>query len=207
MRRLPDSYFDDVYAGARDPWALAERWYEARKYAITMAMLPHPRYRHAFEPGCSIGTLTERLIGRCDHVTACDVARAALDTTRERIGDAPNLTLALASLDDEWPGTDVDLVVLSEVAYYLAADTLREVLDRECARLADGATVVAAHWRHPVGDYPLSGDEVHGLIADTDGLTGVARYRDDDVVIDVLLKGQAQSVAARTGVPGAPSGS
>lgn len=207
MRRLPDSYFDDVYAGARDPWALAERWYEARKYAITMAMLPHPRYRHAFEPGCSIGTLTERLIDRCDHVTAFDVAQAALDTTRERIGDAPNLTLTLASLDDEWPGTDVDLVVLSEVAYYLAADTLREVLDHECARLPDGATVVAAHWRHPVGDYPLSGDEVHGLIADTEGLTGVARYRDDDVVIDVLVNGQAQSVAARTGVPGAQSGS
>ena len=203
MRRLPDSYFDDVYAAARDPWALAERWYEARKYTITMAMLGQPRYRHAFEPGCSIGTLTERLIERCDHVTSWDVARAALDTTRERIGAAQNLTLELASLDDEWPGVDIDLVVLSEVAYYLAADTLREVLDRECPRLLDGATLVAAHWRHPVRDYPLSGDRVHELIAATADLSRVARYRDDDVVIDVFQKGPAQSVAARTGVPGA----
>ncbi|HYO03611.1 MAG TPA: SAM-dependent methyltransferase [Mycobacterium sp.] len=203
MQRLPDSYFDDVYAAARDPWRLADRWYEERKYAITMAMLPHPRYRHAFEPGCSIGTLTERLVDRCDHVTACDVARAALDTTRDRVGERPNLTLDRASLDADWPRTDFDLVVLSEVAYYLAGDTLRRVLDRECARLTAGATIVAAHWRHPVSDYPLSGDEVHELIGATADLNGVARYRDDDVVIDVLQKGQAKSVAVRTGVPGA----
>ena len=49
-------------------------------------------------------------------------------------------------------------MVLSEVAYYLSEATLRRVLDRECARLAPGATVVAAHWRHAVADYPLSGD-------------------------------------------------
>ena len=63
--RLPDHYFTDMYAEASDPWGLAERWYEQRKYAITVAMLPQPRYRHAFEPGCSVGVLTERLAGRC----------------------------------------------------------------------------------------------------------------------------------------------
>ena len=155
MNRLPDSYFDDIYAASPDPWRMAERWYEQRKYAITMAMLPHARYRHAFEPGCSIGMLTERLVERCDQVTACDVAQAALDATRRRVGERPNLTLSRSSLDGEWPTPDVDLVVISEVAYYLTAATLRRVLDRECERLAAGATLVAAHWRHSVADYPL----------------------------------------------------
>ena len=45
--RLPDGYFDQMYAEAADPWQLAGRWYERRKYAITMALLPYPRYRHA----------------------------------------------------------------------------------------------------------------------------------------------------------------
>ena len=40
MERLPDRYFDDMYAAAADPWQLADRWYEQRKYAMTMAMLP-----------------------------------------------------------------------------------------------------------------------------------------------------------------------
>jgi trans-aconitate methyltransferase len=202
MERLPDRYFNDVYASARDPWKLADRWYEKRKYAITMAMLPHQRYRHAFEPGCSIGVLTEQLVDRCDHVTACDVAQAALDAAGERAAGRRNLTLCRASIDADWPRLDFDLVVLSEVAYYLSEATLRRVLDRECALLADGATVVAAHWRHPVSDYPLTGDRANAMIVATAGMSAVAHYRDDDVVIDVLQKGQADSVARKTGVPG-----
>ena len=57
---LSPSYFDDMYAANRDPWSLASRWYEQRKYAVTLACLTRPRYRRAFEPGCSIGVLTER---------------------------------------------------------------------------------------------------------------------------------------------------
>ena len=76
--RLPDAYFDEMYAGGDDPWQLSTRWYEQRKYAITLAMLPRRRYRHAFEPGCSIGTLTALLAQRCDRVTAVDVAEAAV---------------------------------------------------------------------------------------------------------------------------------
>jgi hypothetical protein len=203
MERLPDRYFDDMYAAAADPWQLADRWYEQRKYAITMAMLPHARYRHAFEPGCSIGVLTEKLVDRCDHVTACDVTQAALDATGERAGARRNLTLCRSSLDAQWPPGDFDLVVLSEVAYYLSAAALRRVLDRECARLAVGATVIAAHWRHRVADYPMSGDEANAHVLATAGMNSIGRYLDDDVVIDVLQKGTAQSVAVRTAVPGA----
>lgn len=205
MDRLPDRYFDDVYAAASDPWRLAERWYEERKYAITMAMLPNARYRHAFEPGCSVGVLTEQLTLRCDHVTSSDVAAAALDATRDRVersGRSDRLTLSGTSLDGDWPA-DVDLVVVSEVAYYLHPDTLRLVLDRECPRLAPGATVVAAHWRHSVEDYPMSGDEANALITSTAEMTVVAHYVDDDVVIDLLVKGPSESVAVREGVPGA----
>ena len=203
--RLPDEYFTDVYAASADPWRLAERWYEQRKYAITTAMLPKPRYRHAFEPGCSVGVLTELLAARCDAITATDVAHAALDAARERLeraGLADGVEFARRSLDGDWP-TGVDLVVVSEVAYYLSAATFREVLDRECPRLAAGATLLAAHWRHPVADYPMTGDQAHDIIADTADLHRLGRYLDDDVVIEVFGVGSAVSVATETGVPGA----
>ena len=61
LSRLPDDYFDELYAQAGDPWDLATRWYEQRKYAITLALLPRQHYAHAFEPGCSIGVLTALL--------------------------------------------------------------------------------------------------------------------------------------------------
>jgi len=206
MRRVPDDYFDAMYAKSPDPWQLAERWYDQRKYAMTMAMLPRPRYRHAYEPGCSVGVLTELLTARCDHVTATDVAAAALEATAERLergGRSERVTLDRRSLDSGWPADVVDLVVLSEVAYYFDAEGLRTVLDRECPRLATGATVLAAHWRHPVQDYPLTGDEANFIIAGTPELEALAHYSDDDVVIDVFVTGgTAQSVAGGTGVPG-----
>ena len=205
MRRVPDDYFDAMYAQSPDPWQLARRWYEQRKYAMTMAMLPLPRYRHAYEPGCSVGVLTEMLSTRCDHVTATDVAATALEATAERLmrgGRSDRVTLERRSLDSGWPTGDFDLVVLSEVAYYLDAESLREVLDRECPHLVTGATLIAAHWRHPVDDYPLTGDEANFVIAATAELRAVAHYSDDDVVIDVFANGEAQSVATRTGVPG-----
>src|SRR6202012_892716 len=55
---LGPGYFDAMYAAAPDPWGFEERWYEQRKNAISLALLPDRRYRAAFEPGCSIGVLT-----------------------------------------------------------------------------------------------------------------------------------------------------
>jgi hypothetical protein len=55
---LDAGYFSDRYAASADPWGLAERWYESRKYALSLALLPRERYRAAFEPGCSIGVLS-----------------------------------------------------------------------------------------------------------------------------------------------------
>lgn len=204
--RLPDAYFDEMYVGKEDPWQLSTRWYEQRKYAITLGLLPRRRYRHGFEPGCSIGTLTAQLAHRCDHLTAVDVADAALRSADARLREAgcrERVTLIRSSLDAAWPAGPFDLLVLSEVAYYLQAETLAAVLRRECPRMAPGANIVAAHWRHPVTDYPLTGDAAHDVIAQTPGLTPIGRYRDSDVVIDVFDTGDGRSVAAREGVPGA----
>ncbi|WP_422742216.1 SAM-dependent methyltransferase [Mycobacterium sp. WMMD1722] len=204
--RLPDDYFAGLYAGAEDPWSLQSRWYERRKYAITTAVLPHPRYRHAFEPGCSVGVLTELLAARCDRVTSTDVAQPALDATRRRLigaGAQDRVRLVRQSVDEPWPEMDFDLVVLSEVCYYLHPATLRAVLDREIPRLSPGAIVLAAHWRHPVAEYPMTGDEATDLIDRTPGLHPLGGYRDADVAVGVWDTGSADSVATRTEVPGA----
>ena len=50
---LGAGYFDAMYDAAPDPWGFQDRWYERRKYAISLAQLPERRYRSAFEPGCS----------------------------------------------------------------------------------------------------------------------------------------------------------
>ena len=204
MSRLPDDYFDQMYARSADPWGLGSRWYERRKYAITLALLPRQHYRHAFEPGCSVGVLTALLTERCTRVTATDVAAAALDGARWRLGDLgcrDQVSLLRQSIDEPWPPGPFDLLVLSEVGYYLAPDMLRGLLERECPRLDHGATVVAAHWRHRVDDYLSTGDEVNEIVAGVTGMHVIGSYRDADVAIDVFDTADDTSVATRTGVP------
>ena len=168
-------------------------------------MLPQPTYRHALELGCSVGVLTEALAARCDHVTATDIAAAALCETDGRLraaGRRAQATLRHASIDCAWPAGDFDLVVLSEVAYYLSEDNLRRVMETEVTKLMPGTTLLAAHWRHPVADYPIDGDRTSDIIGATAGLHPIAHYQDGDVVIDVFENATPTSVAARTGVPG-----
>lgn len=187
---LHTDYFDDVYTDNADPFRLGDNWYEERKYALTVASLPRRRYRRALEPGCSIGILTALLAERCDSVVSTDVVAAALDSARARVV-SPSVQFVRWSLTGDWDdvaqGSTFDLVVLSEVGYYLDSGDLRVALDTAIEYLEPGGTLLAVHWRHPVADYPQSGDQVHACIGETVGLTRVGGYVDEDVILEVFV--------------------
>lgn len=165
MTSIPIRRFEESYARDPDPWGFSSRWYEARKYALTVAALPHPRYRRGFEPGCSIGVLTAALADRCDYLLAADGVDAALDQARARLTGLDHVEVAKLLLPQQWPDGPWDLVVMSEIAYYFDAGDLGQLLDRAAATMVAGATLIAIHWRGPT-DYPLTGDAVHQLIGD-----------------------------------------
>lgn len=200
--RLPDSFFDAMYDGAPDPWGFHTRWYEQRKLALTVAMLPRPRYAAAFEPGCSLGLVTEALAGRCDQVLATDVSEAALREAATRLDRYDNVSLRRWALGDSWPDQRFDLIVLSEVCYYLDREALHDAMVAAGRALQPGGTLLAVHWRHVVGEYPLTGDEAHAVIGAAPGLSRLARYRDEDVVLEAFQKvpPEALSVAAVEGL-------
>lgn len=196
---LPREYFDALYAAAPDPWGFRSRWYEERKRALTMALLPDAHYRTGYEPGCSVGVLTRQLAGRCDRLLATDVSAAAVTAATAATADLPQVRVETATLPADWPRAVFDLVVISELGYYFDVDDLRELASRA---VAGTQTLVAVHWRHPVVDYPLRGDEVHaalGAAAARAGLTRLARHRDADLTADVWAR-DGRSVATRTGV-------
>lgn len=193
----PDAgYFDATYDRHDDPWGFESRWYEKRKRALTIASLPDERYGSALELGCSIGVLTADLASRCDELLAIDVSQAAVDRARARVGDAARIERA--DLLDEFPDGRFSLVVFSEVGYYFRPPELARVLDAIEGALAPGGTLVACHWRHPVSDYPLSGDEVHDRLRER-GLPLLARHLEDDFVLEVYSR-DGTSVAGRTGL-------
>jgi trans-aconitate methyltransferase len=189
------SYFDDMYASSPDPWGFTSRWYEARKHAITVAMLPEARYRNAFEPGCSIGVLSDLLAPRCEHLLSCDIAADAVKAAAERTANHGNVEVQQRDVPEGWPEGQFDLIILSEFLYYFAGSDLDQVLDLAVAALRPGATLLAVHWRHPVTEHPRSGDEVHAALAARPELARLARHTEQDFLAEVYLAGRGQSVS------------
>jgi SAM-dependent methyltransferase len=192
-----------MYAADPDPWQIGAGWYETRKRDLVLSLLPEPRYKLALEPGCGNGDLTDRLRARCDSIIAWDAAAAAVVATRARFADDPCVQVSVGQLPDGWPATPkADLLVFSELGYYLDTPDLDRFLDEAVTRLEPQATFLAVHWRWPVEEYPLTGDAVHDRIAERPELSRLGGYADVDVRIDIfnLDSTQPRSVAQRAGV-------
>lgn len=196
---LDASYFEDLYARRADPWRLASRWYETRKRSITVASLPSPRYRRGLEIGCSIGMLTRDLAPRCDSLLAVDIAAGALERARERLREFPQVTFAELDASTDFPPGVFDLIVVSEVGYYLSRSDLIALFSTAASRLSPGGVMVLCHWRHPVSDYPLRGDEVHEIMRATTVLFRTVRHEESDFILE-LYGTDADSVAQHEGL-------
>jgi SAM-dependent methyltransferase len=188
-------HFDGLYQHSEDPYGFATRWYERRKYAVTLAMLPWARYRQAFEPGCSIGVLTAQLAPRCDHLLSCDGAAAAVAAAQARTASFPQVTVEQRRLPQDWPkeAEPFDLIVLSELLYYFSDEDLAPIIDAAVATLAPGGTLLAVHWRRPVAFHPRTGDEAHAALAARPELTLQADHREPDFLAQVYLRAGADA--------------
>ena len=162
-KSLNSEYFNDVYAANDDPWNFETSEYEAAKYEVTMAALPKNRYEEALEIGCSIGVLTQQLAEKCDHLLATDVSQKALDSAAKRCEKFKNISFEKLSLPQEIPDNQYDLIIISEVAYYLSASDWEVAIDKLYDILRPAGNIVLVHWLPEVHDYPQTGDEVHRI--------------------------------------------
>ncbi len=181
---LPPDYFDDLYAVADDPWSMRTRWYERRKYALTVAALPRERYGDGLEVGCSVGELTAALAPRCERLTAWDTSAAAVARAASR---NPGVAVEQRAAPTD-PLPPVDLLVLSEVLYYLSPEDLAALLAQVRTAVRPGGTVVAVHWRHPVADYPQTGDAVHAALAAALDWPQVAAHTEPDLLLGCWVR-------------------
>ena len=100
-----------------------------------------------------------------------------------------NVEFAQMFVPGDWPQGEFDLVVLSEVVYYLDADDVAKLAARLSQTLAPRGNIVMVHWTGET-NYPLSGDEAAELlITRLEGLVEVIRRdRRPEYRLDVLLR-------------------
>ena len=183
---IDPEYFNALYGADPDPWRFASSDYERGKYAATMAALPSRRFAAGLEVGCSIGVLTSQIAQRCDALLALDVAEAALAQARARCASRhPAVRFEQRAVPGDWPDGRFDLIMLSEVLYYLDAGDLRETARLTAAALQPGGCVILVHYLLET-DYPATGDEAaDGFIA-ASGLSPVLQVREPEYRIDRL---------------------
>jgi SAM-dependent methyltransferase len=153
--------FDAHYRATDDPWHFADSPYEQLRYRSMLDALSRPRYRLAFEPGCSIGVFTRLLAARCEAILATDVSPTALEAARARCQRYPQVSFAHANLADARRFMPFDLVVLSELGYYFSASALRFLIRRLMMAAAPEFELLMIHWRGTSQDHLLSADQAH----------------------------------------------
>jgi cyclopropane fatty-acyl-phospholipid synthase-like methyltransferase len=158
------AFFQAKYQVDVDPWNFAADDYEQARYRTILQALSHQHYHLAWEPGCSVGVLTEQLAGLCDGVDACDFAEAAVEQARQRCAHLPGVQVRCASLTDDAAVRSYDLVVLSEIGYYFTAEEWRFQIERIASCMQPGATLLAAHWLGYSADHIQGGDDVHASL-------------------------------------------
>lgn len=194
--RIVDDRLDRLHAERAEPWGADDRWYEQRKRALLLAMLPQERLGRVLEVGCSTGVTTAALAARADEVVAIDASAAALERAAARTAGLP-VRLLHGRAPDAWPEGRFDLVVLSEVGYFLSPAALDALVDRVRDSLADDGAVLLCHWRHAVRGWPLDADAVHRAFDGPATPPRAASYADGDVRIELRASRVAMPEADR----------
>jgi SAM-dependent methyltransferase len=147
-----------------DPFGIDRSPEEQLKFARALEVCGGDGLGRVLELGCAVGSFTEVLAAHAREVLALDVSQAAVDRVAERMGGSPHVRAVAMTVPAEFPDGVFDLVVASDVLYYLPVADLRRCVDRIEAALADGGAFVAVHYVPRMGSV-LDGDEAHDVVA------------------------------------------
>jgi SAM-dependent methyltransferase len=172
------SHLLDLYARTDDPWEVGAPCCEAERIDAVARALPRPRYQAALDIGCGNGELARRIAPRCVTYTGLDAVPAALAAARRAVPGARFVRAFLPCALPEAPRGAYDLVMLSEMLYFLDRDAIADL----AGRIDDGhpeSDVIVVTWRGPTG-HTLGGDSAFAAyVAATFRSWRTARLTDD----------------------------
>jgi SAM-dependent methyltransferase len=156
-RSRPAAHFQRLYGGRSDPWHYRSSPYERAKFRHTVAALGGRRFAAALEVGCSIGVLTRQLAPHCAELLGIDAVPRTLAVARRTCAGLAGVRFRPCRVPADWPAGRFDLIVLSEVLYFLAPADLARLAGRVLGSLVPGGLVLLVNWTG-VADDPLTGD-------------------------------------------------
>ncbi len=186
MSSMSIADFEALYKADPDPWRYRSSEYEQRKYEATLTACGPGPFDSALELGGSIGVFSTMLVPRCRSLVTVDAAPTAVREARTRLRNEPAAEAVLGNIPSVIPVRTYDLVVASEILYYLPPDVLDATFAALSTRMQPGARMVAVHWRPPGPERPFTAAQVHDRLRILPWLTPVASSPTDDYLLDVL---------------------
>ena len=119
---------------------------------------------------------------------ATDPVPDAVAAARSRTAGLPGVRVAEEALPAAVHAGPVDLVVLSEVLYYLDDAVVAATLDRVAEALEPGADLVLVHWRGWPPEAPRDAAATHRTAAAHPALDEVVAHIDEGFLLHVLRR-------------------
>jgi cyclopropane fatty-acyl-phospholipid synthase-like methyltransferase len=142
-------HFDDLFGSSDDPWQTRSRFTERAKRKAVLRLLGSGRLGSLLELGCGAGAMTVDLARRCHALSAVDGSREALHRAAGAVAGRANVQLSHVRIPQEFPAGRYDVIVASEILYYLSVRDLRVAVEQIREALApNGRFISVNHLRH-----------------------------------------------------------
>jgi SAM-dependent methyltransferase len=145
-------------------------------------------YGTVYEPGCSTGVLTRQLGEMAKRGIACDFAPSAVEQAKLRCVDQPNVEVLCTDIRTFVPDTPLDLIVFSEIGYYLSTQELSRLAAQWADRLVPDGEFLAAHRLGESSAHILPGGRVHEILTHSLGLCPLRSEHHSGFRLDSWIK-------------------
>ncbi|WP_018146905.1 class I SAM-dependent methyltransferase [Henriciella marina] len=158
--------FEQKFEADADPWQTWDSRYEAVKRAsLAKAIGPGP-YGRGLEIAAGNGSNTLMIANRTRRLIATEGAPAGAELVRKAVHAQPHVEVVLHDVAERLPAQAFDLIVISELLYYLGRKPFG-MLAREVSRtLQPGGRLVLLHHVENFSDRARPANSVHRDFAD-----------------------------------------
>jgi len=129
-----EEHFENLYRRKQDPWNYEHSDFEREKYLKTLQAIPK-EVETIWEIGCAEGAFTQLLLEGGKKVRGVDISLTALSRAKGRLKDFGD-RVQLQRLDivrEDIEGT-FDLILASEILYYLGGKDVLQLLEKKFLR-------------------------------------------------------------------------
>ncbi len=176
--------FEARYRADSDPWRYVTSDYERDKYRATLNACGPGPFGCAVELGGSIGVFSSLLAPRCGSLVTLDFSPTAVRLARTRLASQTNVRALIGRIPQDLPAGRFDLLVASEILYYLTGSEVDATIEWAGSALRPGGRLICVHWRQPGPERPLTAEAVHGMVAAAPTLIWTTSATTDDYMLD-----------------------